>query len=110
MRRVTAILVGSLCLVTDVRAQVVRGTITERVSGQPLRGVVVSVASVPDSLVPGGIRHTLSNARGEYAVRLSSGGQYVISAKSIGVTRHRTDVLTVREGETRQDGHVFQKK
>jgi hypothetical protein len=64
--------------------------------------VVVSVASVPDSLVPGGIRHTLSNARGEYAVRLSSGGQYVVSAKSIGVTRYRSDVLTVRAGETRR--------
>jgi hypothetical protein len=81
-------------------AQVVRGTVTERVSGLPLAGVVVSVLSATDSLARGGTRHTLTNARGEYGVRLSSGGQYVVSAKRIGVTRFTTTVLTVDNGQT----------
>src|SRR5574339_573849 len=80
-------------------AQVVRGTITERVSGRPLAGVLVSVASASDSTVT---RHTLTNVRGEYALRLSSGGQYVLSAKRIGVARHTTNAMMLREGETRR--------
>jgi hypothetical protein len=102
MRRVTTILVGSLFVVTNVGAQVVRGTVTERVSGLPLSGVVVTVSSVPDSLAPGGTRHTLTNSRGEYGVRLSSGGQFIVSAKRIGVARFTTPVLSVNNAETRR--------
>jgi hypothetical protein len=83
-------------------AQVIRGVVTERVSGVPLRGTLISVAIVPDSLQRGGIRHTLTNARGEYALRLASGGRYVLSAKRIGVARHSTDVFTLGAGETRR--------
>ena len=102
MRGTAIVILLSLAGVTDVSAQVVRGTITERVSGLPLAGVLVSVLSVPDSLAPGGTRHTLTNARGEYGVRLSSGGRYVVSAKRIGVARYTTAVLRVSDGETRR--------
>jgi hypothetical protein len=59
-------------------AQIVRGVVTERTSGQPLPGVLVTIASVPDSLRPGGLTHTLTNLRGEFGVRLSSGGRFVV--------------------------------
>jgi len=100
--RWTTVLLASIVALGDLTAQVVRGTVTERVSGQPLTGVLVSIASVQDSLRPGGVRHTLTDARGEYALRLSSGGQYLVSAKRIGVARHSADVMTLREGETRR--------
>lgn len=83
-------------------AQIVRGIVTEGTSGLPLTGVLVSIASVPDSLKPGGIRHTLTNERGEYALRVSSGGSYIVSAKRIGVSRHNTDILRLQVGETRR--------
>jgi hypothetical protein len=80
-------------------AQVVRGAITERVTGLPLTGVLVSIVSIPDS---GTVRHTLTNQRGEYALRLSSGGRYIVSAKRIGVARFTTDVLLLTAGESRR--------
>jgi hypothetical protein len=96
--RWTLLICAVLLPLQSVAAQVVRGVVTERVSGQPLRGVLVTVASASDS----GIRHTLTNVRGEYVLRLSSAGQYVVSAKAIGVARFTTDVITVRDGETRR--------
>jgi hypothetical protein len=83
-------------------AQVVRGVVTERISGLPLPGVLVTIASVPDSLRPGGLRHTLTNARGEFAVRLSSGGRFVVSAKRIGVARRTTAAFALGVGATRR--------
>ena len=83
-------------------AQVIRGVVTERVSGVPLRGTLISVASVPDSLLPGGIRHTLTNGRGEYALRLASGGRYVLTAKRIGVARHSSSEFSLGDGETKR--------
>jgi hypothetical protein len=83
-------------------AQVVRGVVTERVSGEPLAGVVVSVASIPDSLRPGGIRHALTNLRGEYALSLPRAGEFSLSAKRIGVARFSEPPFHLRVGETRR--------
>jgi hypothetical protein len=83
-------------------AQIVRGVVTERISGLPLPGVLVTIASVPDSLRPGGLRHTLTNARGEFGVRLSSGGRFVVSAKRIGVARRTTEAFALGVGATRR--------
>ena len=84
-----------------VGSQVVRGVVTERSSGVPLAGVLVSVAAVPDSSVRGGIRHTLSDARGEFAVTLPGPGNWILSAKRIGVARYSTP-FSVAVGETRR--------
>jgi hypothetical protein len=100
--RWTIAVLASAVAIDGAQAQVIRGMVTEHVSGQPLRGVLVSVASVPDSVRPGGVRHTLTNERGEFAIRLSSGGDYVLSAKRIGVARFTTAPVTVRAGETRR--------
>lgn len=83
-------------------AQVIRGVVIERVSGQPLRGVLVSVSSVPDSLRPGGIRHTLTNVRGEYAMTLARPGTYVVSAKRIGAARFSSAPFSLATSETRR--------
>jgi hypothetical protein len=83
-------------------AQVVRGMVTERVSGAPLAGVVVSIANVRDSLRPGGIRHGLTNSRGEFAVALPGAGSYTLSAKRIGVARFNTPVFVLGAGESRR--------
>lgn len=84
------------------RAQVIRGLVTERISGQPLAGVLITVAAVPDSLRPDGLRYSLTNTRGEYAVALSSGGTFVVSAKRIGVARHTTAPFRLGAGESRR--------
>jgi hypothetical protein len=96
--RWTPVVLALTFALQSASAQIVRGTVTERVSGLPLSGVLISVVSVPDSAT----RHTLSNARGEYGLRLSSGGRFVVSAKRIGVARYTADVITLSEGETRR--------
>jgi hypothetical protein len=97
-----AVLVAVTTVLHDASAQVVRGVVIERVSGLPLRGVLVSVASIPDSLRPGGIRHTLTNVRGEYAMTLARPGRYVVSAKRIGAVRYTAAPVSVASGETRR--------
>ena len=100
--RWTAAVVALALSTLELRAQVVRGVITERVSGQPLRGVVVSVASVPDSLRPGRIRHALTNLRGEFALTLPGAGTWSLSAKRIGVARYSAPPFQLRAGETKR--------
>ena len=94
-----SIVVTLMVAIDSASAQVVRGTVTERVTGAPIPGALVSVAGVPDST---SVRHTLTNARGEYGLRLSSGGRYQVSAKRIGVARYTSEVVTLRDGETRR--------
>ena len=102
MRRTATALVALILLAPSLRAQVVRGVITERVSGARVSGVVVSVASVTDSTRPDGIRHTLTNVRGEYAITLSEPGAYSLSAKRVGVTRYQAPVFELHTGETKR--------
>jgi hypothetical protein len=101
VRRI-AVVLGLLVCSATVHAQVVRGLVTERVSGQRLAGVVVSVASTTDSLRAGGIRHALTDARGEFALTLPGAGSYSLSAKRIGVARFLTPVFQLRAGETKR--------
>ena len=97
-----AAVVALTSIAPSVQAQVVRGVVTERVSGARVPGVVVSIASVEDSLRPDGIRHALTNARGEYAVTLSGAGAYSLNAKRIGVARYEAPVFALRAGETKR--------
>ena len=100
--RWTAAVVALALSTLEVRAQVVRGVITERVSGARVSGVVVSIASSGDSLRPGESRHALTNARGEYAVTLPGAGAYALSAKRIGVARYEAPVFELRAGEAKR--------
>jgi hypothetical protein len=92
------VLVGAV-LTTPARAQVVRGQVTERVSDRPLAGVLVSVAG--GALTPDDTLYALTDARGEYAMRLAGPGTYALVFKRIGVARQVVQV-TVTAGETRR--------
>jgi len=97
-----AVLVALFALAPAVHAQVIRGVVTERLSGARIPGVVVTVASVGDSLRQGETRHALTNSRGEYAVALPGAGTYSLSAKRIGVERYESPALELRAGETKR--------
>jgi hypothetical protein len=101
VRRSTAVVALAL-IAPALRAQVVRGVVTEHPTGRRLAGVVVSVASTTDSLRPGGIRHVLTDARGEFALALSGAGSFSLSAKRIGVARYSAPVFALRSGETKR--------
>lgn len=88
-------------------AQVVRGTITERNTGAPVPGVLVSLTAFPDPPTPPQAEsvttlNALTNDQGEYAIRAPEPGQYRVSAKRIGVQRQESEVFTLAAGETRR--------
>jgi Carboxypeptidase regulatory-like domain len=89
-------------------AQVVTGVVRDAATGAPLPGVVVAldVASGDTPLAETMERGTLvlavlTNDRGEYAVRAAAAGQYIISAKRIGVRRQVSAPFALAVGETR---------
>lgn len=86
-----------------VGAQIVRGTVTERGSGTPLAGVVVAAERAPGGQ-PGSadLVNALTGPQGEFALRLSAAGNYVLTAKRIGVQRATTPPFTLAVGETRR--------
>jgi hypothetical protein len=78
--------------------QVVRGTVTERASGSPIAGALVTLESVASSGPPAA---ALTNARGEYAV-VAPPGRYRLSAKRIGAQRFISETFDLASGETRR--------
>ena len=97
MRAAIALLAAVLIPCT-ARGQMVRGIVTERVSGARVPGVVVSVGLAGDTA----LRHGLTNQRGEYAIVLAGPGTYSLSAKRIGVERFEAPVFEIRAGETKR--------
>ena len=79
-------------------AQIVRGRITDRTSGSPVPGVLVSL--LPDAGTTAAIS-ALSNARGEYAIRATSPGRYRLDAKRIGVQRYVSEPFELGPGESK---------
>ncbi len=102
MRLVAVVVAMTVVLGRPANGQVIRGMVSERENARPLAGVLVSVARIPDSLSTGGLRHTLTNARGEFAVSLDRAGTYQVSAKRIGVVRHVEAPFTLAVGETKR--------
>jgi hypothetical protein len=96
--RWTPVVVALTFALESASAQVVRGVVTERVSGARVPGVVVSVGLAGDTA----LRHGLTNTRGEYAIILVGPGRYSLSAKRIGVERFEAPVLEIRAGETKR--------
>jgi hypothetical protein len=97
LRRAIVILAVILGPVT-ARAQVVRGTVTERASSTPVVGAVVTLESATGSVA----NSVLSNAQGEYAVRATAPGRYRVTAKRIGVQRYVSEAFDLIAGETRR--------
>jgi hypothetical protein len=84
-------------------AQIVRGTVTERATGNPMPGVVITLvhASSPAAdTVP--LATVLTSDAGVFAVRAPSAGRYRVSAKQIGVRRLVSDPFDVAVGETKR--------
>lgn len=80
-------------------AQVVRGTITERASSAPIVGALVTLESVTGSSAANSV---LSNAQGEYAIRVPAAGRYRVTAKRIGVQRFISEAFDLGVSETRR--------
>jgi hypothetical protein len=93
-----AVLLAVGALPRPLSAQVLRGTVTERVSAVPIPGVLVSAAG--GALRAGDTLYVLTNARGAFAVQLPGAGAYTVAFKRIGVAPH-TVALTIAGGETR---------
>jgi hypothetical protein len=91
----TLLLVATLSLGTQLRAQVVRGTVTEKTSRAPIAGVLVFLERDARPLVT-----VLSDERGEYAIRAPGAGRYQITAKRIGVQRFTSMPFDLATGET----------
>ncbi len=86
-------------------AQLVRGTVTERASSLALSGVLVSLERPPiagSQAPPVVLASVLTNERGEYSVKAPGPGQYVVTAKRIGVRRFVSPVLALSSGETQR--------
>jgi hypothetical protein len=102
MRSNTSYLILTFLLVVlgasdGVAAQVVRGTVTERETGAPLPGVVVSLESTAPDATPISV---LSDPQGAYAIR-GPAGAYRVTAKRIGVQRYFSEEFALGPGETR---------
>lgn len=104
----SALCVGAALLVATsgtLGAQVLRGTVTEATTGQPLLGVLLTVEPaehVGTPLEGSAAINALSDGTGQFAIRMPAAGTYILSAKRIGVQRFRTTPITVAEGETRR--------
>ena len=89
---------GSVTFSVAADAQVVRGRVTDRTSGSPVAGVLVSL--LPDAGTAAAVS-VLSNARGEYAMRAPAPGRYRVDAKRIGVQRYVSEPFELGSGESK---------
>lgn len=86
---------------TVTQAQVVRGTVTDAVSGAPLAGVVISLDAA--AAAASSLAYTvLSDERGQYAVRAPAAGRYVLAAKRVGRKRFASSAFALGTGESRR--------
>lgn len=84
-----------LCSLSTVHAQtVLTGTVTDKTSGKPLRGVSVSILSGANGV------HT--NAAGQYRFAIPSKGQYTLQASHLGF-RTFTTGITANGGNIQTD-------
>ena len=92
------LIAGSVLFPVAAEAQIVRGRITDRSSGSPIPGVLVSLLPDPATTAPTSV---LSNAQGEYAIRVTAAGRYRLDAKRIGVQRYVSDPFELGAGESK---------
>ncbi|HWP02883.1 MAG TPA: carboxypeptidase-like regulatory domain-containing protein, partial [Gemmatimonadaceae bacterium] len=99
MRLAAKLLCVAFLAPSVTEAQVVRGAATERSSGQPLAGVLVSLEGADGSGTAYG--NVLTSKRGEYRILAPAPGRYRITAKRIGVQRFVSQAFDLGGGETR---------
>ncbi len=98
IRITTRLSLSFLLCTTPLGAQLVRGTVTERTSGAPLSGVLVTLVNDSSRTVGS----ALTSERGDYGIRAPAEGRYRIDAKRIGVRRFSSAVFDLTTGETRE--------
>ena len=91
-----AVMLLSAIAALPARAQIVRGTVTERGTSRPLAGVLLSALDERDSIAV----ETLSSENGDFELRAPRAGRYVLEAKRIGVRQLRFPAFVITEGET----------
>jgi hypothetical protein len=101
MSRAFAVVAASILTARLCGAQLVRGLVTERTSGTPVAGALISLERAPPTQ-PGPVARVLTNERGEFAVSPRAAGQYVLTAKRIGVQRFVSRPFEIASGETRR--------
>lgn len=82
----------------DAAAQTVRGTVSERSSGGPARGAVLTLerASVDSGLVA---RSALTSSGGTYSINASGPGTYRLVARRIGALPYRSEPFELVAGQ-----------
>jgi hypothetical protein len=79
---------------------VIRGTVTERGSGRPLAGALVSLLEARSDERSAAVRQAVTNERGEYAIRAPGPGAYRLVTRRIGVSAAVSGPLALGESET----------
>ena len=98
--RAFAIVADSILAAHSGKAQIVRGVVTERTSGNAVAGVLIALERVPPAA--DAVARVLSNDRGEFAASAREPGQYILTAKRIGVRRFVSSPFAIGPGETRR--------
>jgi hypothetical protein len=83
-------------MATAANAQIVRGTVTEKGSGAPLSGVVLTIVDTAGKTLV----DALSGEDGGFEVRAPGPGRFALDAKRIGVRRLRLPAFSLASGET----------
>jgi hypothetical protein len=96
--RVAATAIALASSSSVIRAQTVRGEVTEIGNGGPLAGVLIQLLTADSATV---VRSVLSDASGRFQLLAPARGRYSLQAKRIGVQRWVSDNFTIEAGETR---------
>lgn len=80
MKRLATILVACiivLCTAINSKAQTLRGTVTDAITGEPLIGAAVIIPELTNTA-------TVTDVDGNYILKLSKGGRYTVESSYIG--------------------------
>jgi len=78
------------------RAQIVRGTVVDSVSGIPMSGVIITLFTTEGRIAAVG----LTSESGDFALRAPAPGTYSVDAKRIGRMRTSSPAVSLQQGET----------
>ena len=96
--RIAAACIALACSSSALRAQTIRGDVTEVGNGGAIAGVLVQLISAESATI---VRSVLSDGSGHFHVLAPAPGSYSLQAKRIGVQRWASDIFTIEAGETR---------
>ncbi|MGI9076234.1 MAG: carboxypeptidase-like regulatory domain-containing protein, partial [Gemmatimonadaceae bacterium] len=77
-------------------AQIVRGTVVDSVTGDPMSGVIVTLVASDGRVAAEG----LTTDAGIFALRAPAPGSYSVDAKRIGAKRTSSPAVSLQQGET----------